>query len=300
VKRVSAAIADALSHAARGRDDVWVLDGDLGDSYGLYDEADQPRFDRFVQVGIAEQTLVAAASGLAAAGKSPWVFSFSSFLCHRASDQMRTCVAQPNLPVVFVGSHAGASTGANGSSHAALDDLGMLAAMGGIELWAPADAVDVAAAVGSLLADPRPAYLRASREPVADLPLDAGAIRTNGAGGTVVLLSTGLASHWANEVVRSFDQKGITLAWSHLARMDDANLLEWAGSQAQMTDAVILEDHCVVGGLADAARRVATGVAVHSVGWPRHWHGESGSLNDLRRACGLDTPAIVRFVETLL
>jgi transketolase len=301
MKRLAAAIADALSQATRDRDDLWVLDGDLGDSYGLYDEAHQPRFDRFLQVGIAEQTLVGAAAGLAAAGKSPWVFSFSAFLCHRASDQIRTCVAQPKLPVVLVGSHAGASAGANGSSHASLDDLGMLAAMGGIELWAPADAADVAAAVGSLLAHPRPAYLRTSREPVWDLPLDAGTIRSNGAGGRVVLLSTGLASHWASEVVRSFGKRGITLPWSHTARIDDAVLLDWIGTHAGMTDAVVLEDHGVVGGLADAVRRAAgTTIAVHGIGWPRHWHGESGSLDDLRRECGLDAQAIVRFIETLL
>jgi transketolase len=165
MKRLAVEIADALSLAARERDDIWVLDADLGDSYGLYDDAHRPRFARFLQTGIAEQTLVGAAAGLAAAGKLPWVFSFSAFLCHRAADQIRTCVAQPGLPVVFVGSHAGAATGTNGCSHASLADLGVLGAIGGIELWAPADATDVVAAVASLLATPRPAYLRTSREP---------------------------------------------------------------------------------------------------------------------------------------
>src|SRR5947209_423967 len=126
MRRLAIHLAEMLAQASVGRSDLWVVDGDLGDSYGLYDEEDRPRFSRFVQVGIAEQTMVAVAAGLAASGQRPWVFSFSAFLCHRSADQIRTCVAQPKLPVVLVGSHAGAATGPNGSSHASLGDLGVI------------------------------------------------------------------------------------------------------------------------------------------------------------------------------
>jgi transketolase len=301
VSRLANEIVAALSRAARDREDIWVLDGDLGDSYGLYDDNQRPRFDRFLQVGIAEQTLVAVAAGLAATGKLPWVFSFSAFLCYRACDQIRTCVAQPRLPVVFVGSHAGASTGMNGTSHASLADLGLLSALGGVELWAPADEADVHAAVASLLTSPRPAYLRTSRESVPHLPLAPGAIRTNGGAGRVGLLSTGLASHWANEVAAALATRGVILPWGHVARIDDTLLSEWLSMQPSMTDVVVLEDHCVVGGLADAVRRLAGARhRVHGLGWPRHWHGESGSIDELRRHYALDTPYIASFIDTLL
>jgi transketolase len=301
MKRLAVEIADALSLAARERDDIWVLDGDLGDSYGLYDDHQQPRFARFLQVGIAEQTLVGAAAGLAAAGKLPWVFSFSSFLCHRAADQIRTCVAQPALPVVLVGSHAGAATGVNGCSHASLGDLGVLSAIGGIELWAPADIIDVAAAVTSLLESPRPAYLRTSREPVRALPLDQGTIRTNGIIGKVALLSTGFASQWASEVVAILSRRGIAVPWGHVAQLEAAVLRRWIGLHPTMRCAVVLEDHSMVGGLADALRRVAPpAVEVLSLGWPERWHGESGSIDLLRSAHGLDTATVTRCIENLL
>ena len=301
MNRLTVDIADLLARFSAEREDIWVLDGDLGDSYGLYTRTQQPRYSRFVQVGIAEQALVAIAAGLAAVRKFPWVFSFSAFLCHRAADQIRTCIAHQKLPVILVGSHAGAATGPNGCSHAALSDLGLIASIGGIELWAPADAADVQMAVGSLISRPRAAYIRASREPVKPLSLPPGRIRTNGLLGDVVLVSTGYASQWADEVVASLALQGIPMPWSHFAQLRDDVLHDWVRHYPLMRVAVVLEDHGAVGGLADAVRRVAPpGVAVKSLAWPSRWHGEAGSICDLRHAFGLDTESIVRSVRETL
>jgi transketolase len=177
----------------------------------------------------------------------------------------------------------------------------VLSAIGGIELWAPADAIDVMAAVASLLAKPRPAYLRASREPASALPLGAGVVRTNGAIGKVVLLSTGLASQWASEAVAALAQRGVLMPWSHVARLDEAVLHGWTRLHPLMTHVVVLEDHSTIGGLADTLRRIAApNLQVSSLGWPGHWHGEAGPINALRSAHGLDTAAIIRRIEELL
>ncbi len=298
MKRLAIEIATVLSKETQKRDNIWVLDGDLGDSYGLYDDNQQPKFKNFLQVGIAEQTLVGTAAGLATAGKFPWVFSFSSFLCHRAADQIRTCIAEPKLPVVLVGSHAGAASGANGSSHASLSDLGVLGAIGGIELWSPADLNDVHTIIDSLLTTPRPAYIRVSRETVTELALEAGQIRSNSVTGEFVILSTGFASHWASEAVEELASRGIIISWNHIAKLDDDLLRHWLQSQELIRRIIVLEDHGVVGGLADAVRRVAKSeIQIRGLCWPRHWHGESGSIDELRSAFGLDTSTIVRSIE---
>jgi transketolase len=298
MKRLAHEIADALESVARVRDDIWVLDGDLGDSYGLYDEQGRPRFPRFLQAGIAEQALVGVAAGLAAEGRLPWVFSFSAFLCHRAADQIRTCVAHQALPVVLVGSHAGAASGANGSSHSSLSDLGVLGAIGGIDLWAPADGIDVSMAVRSLIDAPRPAYLRASREPVSMLPLLPGRVRSNGLVGEAALLSTGYASHWAHKVVEVLGQDGIAMPWAHVAQIAEPVLLEWIRARDALRWVLVLEDHGSVGGLADAVRRIApANLAVRSMSWPIGWNGESGCIDDMRRLHRLDTASIVERIR---
>jgi transketolase len=301
MKRLALSIVDALRHEADTCERIWVLDGDLGDSYGLYDAQGRPVFPRFIQAGIAEQAMVGVAAGLAATGQWPWVFSFSAFLCHRAADQIRTCVASQGLPVVMVGSHAGAASGTNGASHASLSDLGVLASIGGIELWAPADAADIEYAVASLLAVPRPAYIRTSREPVGRLDLPPGVMRDNGVDGDVVLLSCGYASHWAEDAVRALATEGVALPWRHVAQPGETVLADWLGSRTLPRAIVTLEDHGPLGGLADTVRRVApAGVAVRSLCWPAGWHGESGAIADLRRAHGLDTAALVRRLKEML
>jgi transketolase len=298
MKRLGVHLADALADASAGRSDIWVIDGDLGDSYGLFDEECRPRFSQFLQAGIAEQSMVAVAAGLATTGMRPWVFSFSAFLCHRAADQIRTCVAHQQLPVVLVGSHAGAATGPNGSSHASLGDLGVIGSIGGIAQWAPADLLDVRAAVADLLATSHPAYVRLSREPSAPLPLGPGPIRTNGLSGEVVLLSTGLASHWAAEAVSELSLRGHPVPWAHIASLSVSILRSFLELHPRMSVAIVVEDHRVVGGLADALRRLAPPrLFVQGLGWPAGWHGESGSIDELRQAHGLDLAALVRCIE---
>ena len=301
MKRLASELAFQLSIVAETHDNIWVLDGDLGDSYGLYSSAGLPIFRNFVQIGIAEQTLVGAAAGLAAANMRPWVFSFSAFLCNRAADQIRTCVIQPRSQVVLIGSHAGAATGKNGCSHAALGDIALMAALGEIEVWAPADAVDVSRVVDELTSRPRPAYVRASREPCPPLPLPPGEIRSNQARGDALLVSTGLGSQWANDVVVALAETGRALPWVHLPRVDYGLLDKCFGERPGLRVVAVIEDHFEIGGLADAVqRRAGPGVAVERFGWPRTWQGESGDLAELRHFHNLDTHSIVKRVARLM
>ncbi len=300
MKRLGVYLVDELVNASRSHNNLWAIDGDLGDSYGLFDEEGAPRLPRFIQAGIAEQTMVALAAGLASTGQRPWVFSFSAFLCHRAADQVRTCVAHQRLPVILVGSHAGAATGPNGSSHASIGDLGVMHAIGGVERWAPADLIDVRATVAELLFASRPAYVRLSREPSPELPLAAGRVRSNGRVGEVVLLSTGLASHWASEVVSELTELGRAVPWAHVASLSDDTLQLFLSMFPALRMAIVLEDHRVVGGLADSLRRLAPlNVSVRGLGWPIDWQGESGSIADLRCAHGLDLASLIDCIEGL-
>jgi transketolase C-terminal domain/subunit len=105
-----------LARLADQDDRIWALDGDLGDSDGALHFA-RRHSRRFVMAGIAEQTMVSLAAGMASCGKRPWVFSFAAFLCYRAYDQIRVCLSQADQPVTLVGSHSGGCTGHNGCSH---------------------------------------------------------------------------------------------------------------------------------------------------------------------------------------
>src|SRR5205085_12498689 len=137
--RLGQAVANRVAALASVDRRIWVIDGDLGDSYGVDDLATRNRSIRFIQAGIAEQTMVAVAGGIAACGLRPWVFSFAAFLCCRAYDQIRICVSQTELPVVLIGSHAGGCNGINGKTHSILNDVAIMSTLPNINVWAPAD-----------------------------------------------------------------------------------------------------------------------------------------------------------------
>jgi len=81
-----------LLQQARADPRIWLLDGDLADSYGAMAFAEALP-ERFIMGGIAEQNMVSMAAGMAACGARPWVFSFAAFLAYRAADQIRVSLA---------------------------------------------------------------------------------------------------------------------------------------------------------------------------------------------------------------
>jgi transketolase len=141
LERLGKIVSERLTLAAAKDSSIWVLDGDLADSYGA-DAFAAAHPDRFISAGIAEQSMVSVAAGLAACGIRPWVFSFAAFLTYRAYDQIRVGISQTGLPVALVASHAGGCGGRNGKTHVALNDVALMASLPRIAIWTPADAGD--------------------------------------------------------------------------------------------------------------------------------------------------------------
>lgn len=290
--RLGEVVAAGVAAAAERDPRVWVIDGDLGDSYGLDGIAARVGA-RHIQAGIAEQTMVSLAAGLAACGARPWVFSFAAFLCCRAYDQIRVCVSQTRLPVVLVGSHAGGCAGANGKTHALLNDLALMATLPDVEVFAPADARETRAIVDQLAAAPRAAYLRLPRDPQPDLawPADAapgGCVRF-GAPGPLAVIATGLGTQWA---LRALAARGVALPVVHVARLAPFPADDVARALGPAVRLIAVEDHYEVGGLADLVRRHHPALPVRALGWPRGWAGASGEAEAVRTALGLGDAAL--------
>jgi len=117
---------------------VVVLDGDLATSTRADIVADrQP--DSFIEVGIAEQTLVGMAVGMSTLGYRPWLSTFGVFLTARALDQVRMLVSQTKSPVRLAASYSGLLNGSSGKTHQDIEDLAIMRAMPAITVIAPAD-----------------------------------------------------------------------------------------------------------------------------------------------------------------
>lgn len=95
--------------------------------------------ERFIEVGVAEQNLVTVASGLAAAGKVPFVTSYAAFSPGRNWEQIRTTICLNDQPVKIVGSHAGVSVGPDGATHQMLEDIALMRKLPNMIVVVPCD-----------------------------------------------------------------------------------------------------------------------------------------------------------------
>ncbi|MCM2279281.1 MAG: transketolase [Oligoflexia bacterium] len=151
------------------------ITGDLG--YNALENLAATYGTRFLNAGVAEQNMIGVAAGIALAGHRPWVYSIAPFAVFRCLEQIRNDVCLHQLPVRLVGNGGGYTYGIMGSTHHALEDLGVLKGLPNMELFFPGTNDQVAAAVRLMRELAGPSYLRlaisgfaASNAPLSENP----------------------------------------------------------------------------------------------------------------------------------
>jgi transketolase len=123
------------------------------------------RKDRWISMGIAEQSATAAAAGLAREGKLPVLGTYATFAAARNLDQVRVSVCYGNLNVMIAGAHGGVSVGPDGATHQALEDLFAMCGLPNMSVVVPCDSVETRKASDYLLLQHvGPKYIRFARE----------------------------------------------------------------------------------------------------------------------------------------
>src|ERR1700733_403666 len=157
------AFGKALSQLANEFPKLVVLDADIAGGTGVHHfRKSHPA--RFLQFGIAEQNMMAAAGGAAAVGLLPVVTPFAVF-CLRAVEQARLSLAYAKRNAKIVASHPGLDVGPDGGSAQALEDLAAFRAIPGMTVISPADPVEMAQATRAILEYDGPVYMRTGRSP---------------------------------------------------------------------------------------------------------------------------------------
>jgi transketolase len=233
---------------------------------------------RFIDVGIAEQTLVGAAAGLALRGRVPIVHALATFLTMRAFEFIRTDVGIAQLPVKLVGSLAGFLSEANGPTHQALEDLALMRGIPGMTVCCPADEAEMLDAVSTMAADGAPWYLRYNALHPAfhhEAPFVPGIAEVVREGTDVALLTYGCLTRQCQEAAERLADAGIStrlLNMRTLKPIDDAAILRAARETELM---VTVEDHFVIGGLATIVAEVAAAnevaVRLHPIALAGRW-----------------------------
>ncbi len=299
------AFGAALVELGGENERVVVLDADVSTSTRTcyFGEAFP---DRFFNCGVAEQNMVGVAAGLATMGFVPVVSSFAFLLSLRAAEQVRTSVAYPTLNVKLVGGYCGLSDSKDGPTHQSVMDLAVMRAMPNMRVVCASDAVTVRQALRAIVASEGPCYLRVSRSEVPTVFVEGATFELGRArmvrdlGSDCALLVTGalLANALAAQDILS--RKGLrtkVVEVHTLKPIDREFILRLAGETGAV---VTVEEHSIIGGLGGAVSETLcgqVGVSLARVGLLDTF-AESGSVEELQRAFGLDAGAIADAAES--
>jgi transketolase len=121
--------------------------------------------DRFYNTGIAEQSLVGTAAGVALRGLRPIAYNMAMFLTMRAYEQIRVDVCYQNLPVILAGVGPGLSYGAAGTTHHSIEDVAIMRVLPNLTVVFPSCELDVRQSVRQAIALEKPCYIGLGRAP---------------------------------------------------------------------------------------------------------------------------------------
>jgi len=297
---VDAPFGKALVELGAERPDIVGLTADLGKYTDIlpFKEAFP---HRFLNVGMAEQNLIAVAAGLARTGRVPFATTYGVFASRRALDFIAIAVAHAHLPVKVIAGLPGLTTG-YGGTHQAIEDLGLVSLIPGLTVIDPCDATEIAAATRAIAEHPGPVYMRLLRGKV---PLvfdpktyrfEIGEARLLREGGDVGFVSTGFMTERALDASAALAKLGIAAGVLHVPTLkpfDAEAVVAFARSVSRLVTA---ENHVVRGGLGSlvAETLFAAGILrpMTRIGLPDRYL-ECGAVPTLQRRYGLTADALV-------
>jgi len=257
------AVGMVLSELGSELDDLVVVTADVGRATRAY-MFGKKYPSRYFNVGIAEQHLISFAAGLAAVGARPVVCAFSMFLM-RAWEQIRNTVGRMNLNVKMVGTHAGFSDHADGSSHQSLEDIALMRTIHNISVVVPADVKDVLRSLPVIVKDVKgPVYYRVGRDYTPsitdnyDYVYELGKAYILEEGYDIAIMSAGPVLLESLVAAKELKRLGISAAVVNLINIKpiDEVLIE---SMARKCGRIItVEEHAIYGGIGSAVAEVVT------------------------------------------
>jgi len=263
--------------------------------------------ERHFNMGIAEESLMSAAAGLAISGKTVFASTFAVFATARAHDHIRQSIAYTRANVKIVATHGGITVGGDGATHQVMEDLALMRVLPNFTVVVPADAPETKKAIRAIAKHPGPVYVRLGRT---DVPIitkekddfQIGKATTVRKGKDVTLIGTGIMVSVCVEAAEKLADKGISarvLNMSTIKPIDEDAIIK----AAKETGAVVTaEEHNVEMGMGSAIAMVLAEhkhVPMKRVGIPDVF-GESGGSDELMNKYGLTVKNIVSATHDVL
>jgi transketolase len=294
---------EGLVEAGRKDSNVFVLCADLSESTrSLLFKQTFP--ERYVQLGVSEQSLAALAAGMTLAGKTVFISSYACFSPGRNWEQIRTTACLQKANVKIAGAHAGVSVGPDGATHQMTEDIAIMRVLPEMRVLVPCDAIETRKATVAAAAIDGPVYIRFAREksPVfttTATPFKIGQAQIFRAGHDVAIIGCGPLVYECLLAAEELAKLGIqarVINCPSIKPLDEATIIAAARDCGAI---VTVEEAQAAGGLGGAVCELLSAtlpVPVERIGMQDRF-GESGQPRELLEHFGLTAPAIVKAIK---
>jgi transketolase len=265
--------------------------------------------DRLVNVGIAEQSLVGTAAGMALGGFVAVTANAAAFLVHRANEQVKNDVCYTNSNVKLVGLNAGVCYGPLASTHHAIDDMSIMLGFGNILILAPSDPLEAEQIFTYALDYEGPVYIRMDSAKFPTLhqgdyvfaPGKADVLRS---GEEIAIFAVGSTVHEAVAAGHTLEAQGIDAEVVNVSSIRPLDRRGILNSLRKTGVALTVEEHSLHGGLGGLVSTIAAeeGLAcrVKRLGFAEGRFPAPGPRSEMRAHIGIDAPGIADAAKALL
>ncbi len=294
---------EALLELGKKNEKIVVLDADLAGATKTNIFAKEIP-ERFFDMGIAEQDMIATAAGLATCDKIPFASTFAVFATGRVYDQIRNSVCYPNLNVKICATHAGITVGEDGATHQMLEDINLMRGLPNMTVISPSDDTQSKWAVEEAAKINGPVYIRFGRAATPVIyekgtSFKLGKAIQFGEGKKATIFATGITVAESLKAQEELLKQGIDVRvvdFHTIKPIDEDIIIKCA----KETDKLIsIEEHSIIGGLGTAISEVLTDKypkKLTRMGM-NDCFGKSGNWAELLKYYGLTSKEIIEEVK---
>lgn len=294
--------ARTLYQVAKKKPNVFIVVADISPAGSMAPFREEFP-EQFINVGVAEQTMISLCAGLALRGATAFAYTIATFSIYRPFEQVRIDLCYQNLPVTVVGIGGGVSYSTLGGTHHAQEDIAVMSAIPNMAVIAPCDPLETEAATWVCAERQGPTYLRLGKAGEPNLTMDApdafefGKVRRIRDGKDVCIISYGPIMKMALEVAERIEReqgRSVALVSAHTVKPLDR---EGIGRILDEFETVaVVEEHSVRGSLGGEVKQIAwerkAKCRLHTFSLKDEFIHEFGSQRDMWTAHGLTPEAI--------
>lgn len=299
------AFVQELESIAEVDPSVFLITGDLG--FGVLDNFANKFPSQFLNSGVAEQSMMSLASGLADDGYKVFVYSIANFPTLRCIEQIRNDVCYPNRNVNVVSVGAGLSYGSLGYSHHAIEDIAMIRPLPNIEILSPFDPIEAKRLTRYAFECSNPTYIRLGKNGERNLLAESELYSQTGLKelmnqGDVAFLATGSILEEVLSAAHELSEIQIPIGVYALSNLNKISA-EDLEKLAKFKHVIAVEEHSVKGGLFSLLSENFSShehrPMIHGIGITNPVQLVAGSHDFLRSLHGLSRELLVKKVLTL-